>query len=57
MKELSVEQKAALYDDVIERAKSYLNDCPDRVDAKGCIEYLLPSLKESEYESLTYSHG
>ncbi len=49
---MTIEEKAKAYNEIIVRAKKYLEDCPDRVDARGYIEHLIPPLAESEDEKI-----
>ena len=49
---MTIEEKAKAYDEIIVRAKKYLENCPDRVDARGCIEHLIPQFAESEDEKI-----
>lgn len=51
MKELSIEQKAQRYDEVIERAKKLQETC-DSTAVVGWCEYLFHELKESEDEKV-----
>ena len=51
MKELSLEEKARLYDEAIERAKLYNSDNVKQV-VKDLITYIFPELKESEDERI-----
>ena len=50
MKELSIEEKAKRYDEVIERAKKVLLDCTQ--EEQKVVEYISPELAESEDERI-----
>ena len=50
MKELSIEQKAQRYDEVLERAKKVLLDCTS--EEQKVVEYITPELKESDDEKI-----
>ena len=56
MKELSIEEKARRYDEAIERAKDYYHLGDDKhkmaIDVKAVMEYIFPTLKESEDERM-----
>ena len=52
MKELSIEEKAKRYDEVLERAKGVIEQNPLMEYLKKGIEYILPELKESEDERI-----
>jgi hypothetical protein len=48
MKELSIEEKAKRYDEVIERAKDYYDEGKTLEYATDIVSYIFPELKESE---------
>ena len=52
MKELTIEQKAKAYDEILERAEAVIKEAKNQKEVYGCITTIFPELKESEDERI-----